>query len=63
MLGKQGLPLCGAAGWPGSQLAAPGTHAFSLGGVAKGAGFGDRPRTEDGQQSPMAIYFLITESF
>lgn len=50
-----------SAGGDLAQLAAPGTHAFSPGRVAKGAGLGDRPRTEEGQQSLMDIYLLLND--
>lgn len=62
MLGKQGgfLPLQGetrAHREPRrEQLAAPGLHTFDPGCVARGQVVG-------GQQRPMGIYSLITESF
>lgn len=66
VLGKQRGFL--SAGGDLAQLAAPGTHAFSPGRVAKGAGLGDRPRAEDGRPPSnkvrwIFIYSLMTESF
>lgn len=60
MLGKQRRFLSLQGEPPGHRQPEPGMHAFSPGLVAKGAGLGTEG---DGQQRPMAIYSLITESF